>query len=258
MHAIRVRTNMLLMTFMVFVLTPAALANVISLEWRHTGDPVLVGDMVDVALYAVSNSGSDEDFNAAQIILTWEPAALRLIGVSHVGAAFMPPNDTSAFIAGDSWGLNEASPPADGDGVWQGLVALGDLRYATADGTLLTTFVFEALADDGCAEVVALDTTQKPGFVRAFSKIVQGTYNVLDYAGLPVVTCIDIDEPPPIPGDCNGDQVVDVQDFAPNAGCLGGPDVLLPVGCECADLDGDLDVDLADLAQFQTLLGAAP
>jgi hypothetical protein len=55
----------------------------------------------------------------------------------------------------------------------------------------------------------------------------------------------------PIPGDCTGDGVVDLDDFEIIAPCLTGPDISIAVGCDCADLDGDGDSDLADFAAFQ-------
>jgi hypothetical protein len=55
-------------------------------------------------------------------------------------------------------------------------------------------------------------------------------------------------------GDCNHDQVVDAVDFAVVAGCFTGPDAgPVPDGCECGDLNGDTDVDLADFAAYQVL-----
>jgi hypothetical protein len=57
-------------------------------------------------------------------------------------------------------------------------------------------------------------------------------------------------------GDLNGDDVVDTADFAVFCICLMGPDVAVSGGCEGADLDFDLDADLADFAAFQVSFGA--
>jgi hypothetical protein len=53
------------------------------------------------------------------------------------------------------------------------------------------------------------------------------------------------------PGDCDGDDDVDLDDFAILSGCVSGPQGGLRPGCACCDADGDEDVDLADGAAFQ-------
>lgn len=57
-------------------------------------------------------------------------------------------------------------------------------------------------------------------------------------------------------GDLNGDDVVDAADLAAFSVCLRGPDIAVVGGCEGADLDFDLDADLADFAAFQVAFGA--
>ncbi len=56
---------------------------------------------------------------------------------------------------------------------------------------------------------------------------------------------------PTIPGDCDGDGDVDLDDFADFNACLVGPDGGLGTGCECFDFDDDGDNDLIDFAAFQ-------
>ena len=52
--------------------------------------------------------------------------------------------------------------------------------------------------------------------------------------------------------DCNSDGWVDLIDYDDFDGCLSGPDGGLPLPeCNCFDLDGDDDVDLSDVRQFQ-------
>jgi RHS repeat-associated protein len=61
------------------------------------------------------------------------------------------------------------------------------------------------------------------------------------------------------PGDCDGNGLVDWDDYSGLAGCLVGPAGLLPAGCSCYDFDQDLDVDHRDVAQFQhAFAGATP
>lgn len=59
--------------------------------------------------------------------------------------------------------------------------------------------------------------------------------------------------PPCCPGDLTGDDRVALDDHGKLVGCLAGPSGGAEGACQCADLDGDNDVDLADFAAFQVL-----
>ncbi len=59
---------------------------------------------------------------------------------------------------------------------------------------------------------------------------------------------------PPLPGDCNGNGVVDAEDGLAVGACLRGPDTPIDSECYCADLEGDGDADLFDLAAVQAAL----
>ena len=64
--------------------------------------------------------------------------------------------------------------------------------------------------------------------------------------------------PGPLPGDCDRDGDVDLDDFGSSgcfADCLQGPQAGLPANCELFDIDGDGDIDLWDFAGLQELLG---
>ena len=55
------------------------------------------------------------------------------------------------------------------------------------------------------------------------------------------------------PDDCNSDGRVDLIDYEDFDGCLAGPGGESPLPeCSCFDLDGDDDVDLSDVATFQS------
>jgi hypothetical protein len=57
------------------------------------------------------------------------------------------------------------------------------------------------------------------------------------------------------PGDCNYDGAITLRDYIDPELCLDGPEVSVrPSECRCFDLNGDGDVDLADFAEFQTLV----
>ncbi len=54
-----------------------------------------------------------------------------------------------------------------------------------------------------------------------------------------------------LPGNCDGDKDVDLDDFASFVACMEGPRTPVGSGCQCADLDEDDDADLVDFAQLQ-------
>jgi hypothetical protein len=57
---------------------------------------------------------------------------------------------------------------------------------------------------------------------------------------------------PPLPGDCDGDGDVDLDDYgACFEPCLRGPGQGVAGPCTESDFDGDDDVDLADFGVFQ-------
>lgn len=63
-----------------------------------------------------------------------------------------------------------------------------------------------------------------------------------------------------VPGDFDADGAVDLGDYAIFASCSNGPRLARPAGCSAeafaiADLDSDLNVDLADFAAFTRLFG---
>jgi len=66
------------------------------------------------------------------------------------------------------------------------------------------------------------------------------------------------DAPEPIPGDVNGDQTVNLADFAGFMACMGGPGATVNEACAPFDFDPDGDYDLADLAGFQAAFTGGP
>ncbi|MEW6251620.1 MAG: hypothetical protein AB1716_13315 [Planctomycetota bacterium] len=58
-----------------------------------------------------------------------------------------------------------------------------------------------------------------------------------------------------LPGDCDGDNDVDIADFNEFESCLTGPGGELGPYCDCHDLDGDADVDLSDFVELQLSFG---
>ncbi len=114
----------------------------INLEFRPANQVVSVGDPVNVGLYAVSDSDSDQPLLSVQVIFSWDVNFLQLLGLDQTGAVGLA---GSFFPAGDPFGLNEEIPPQDGDGLYIAFAPPGSPVAATPAGTLLTTFQFLAL-----------------------------------------------------------------------------------------------------------------
>lgn len=129
----------------------------INLEWRPASQTAGVGASVGLGLYAVSDSPQDQSFSSVQVIVDWDPTYLKLTGNSTVGAlGFLG----SSFLPGDSFGINEATPPADGDGMWFGLAPFGQQLSATPQGSLLTTIMFQVLSETSGTWVTMLSSAQ--------------------------------------------------------------------------------------------------
>ena len=54
----------------------------------------------------------------------------------------------------------------------------------------------------------------------------------------------------PVPGDCTGNGLVDLDDHDVFVRCMDGPGLTVAEDCLCADLDADRDVDSKDAAHF--------
>lgn len=154
-----------------------------------------VSDVVGIELWAYPSE--TVEFNSAQAILTWDTDYLQLVG--NDDPAYPPPPDTSIWDSGfpafDSFGLNEAAPlPQDGNGLWVGEVDIGQTLPAAPGGILLTTLLFDALAETPSTLVTIESTYQLNGKPMARSKFNVGTYNLLDAVGDPAEVII-IPEP---------------------------------------------------------------
>mgnify|MGYP003870669729 CR=1 FL=1 len=137
---------------------PIAEAN-INVEFRPSQPFYNVGDVVRVGVYATSDSASNQLLSAAQIIFDWDIAFLQLTGNSGIGAVSLL---SSGFPSPDPYGLNEANPPMDGNGLYVAFANFGSPVAATPSGTLLTTLVFSALAETAATPVDILASGGSP------------------------------------------------------------------------------------------------
>ncbi len=223
----------------------------INLEFRPPGQTVLIGDTVNVGLYAVSDDDeTDQLLMSAQVIISWDPDFLQLLGNDTTGAV---PLLSSGFPPDDPYNLNEVVPPQDGDGLYVAFAPLGNPVAATPAGILLTTFQFLALDRTLQTTVEILELGGDP---EGRTIVFDGTVPNFDVTGTLTGGVVEV-----VAGSC-------FADINPN-GQVGPGDLALLLGAwgpcpqpctpgvptdACpADLDPDCDVGPFDLA---LLLGA--
>lgn len=119
-----------------------------------------VGAQVAVQVRARAASGEPEGMLSFQMIFTWDPSRLQLLGVSTAGA----PSFTGIGFFHDAYGINESSPPTDGTAMLIGLGPLGSSIMAptTPNGALLTTMLFTALAPSQATPLTILPSAGNP------------------------------------------------------------------------------------------------
>lgn len=124
----------------------------VNLEWRPSIQSVALDGVVNIGLYAVSDSSQNQPIAAISAILSWDPTELELTGHTDDG----PYAWEFAFFPDDS-GLDGLNNPFSGDEPFvpenDGLVQFhvfsqfgGPPAQATPAGLLITTFQFRALA----------------------------------------------------------------------------------------------------------------
>jgi hypothetical protein len=128
-----------------FGLSASGALGSVSLVLVESADSVPVGRYVDVDLYAVSDVGTE--FVAMDVVLTWDSTALEMVDVIDSG-----PHEWDFLFGfvpdGELDGLNDSL--LDGDALFQALSF--SRATATADGLLVATFRFSAIAESPLAE----------------------------------------------------------------------------------------------------------
>ncbi len=231
-----------------------ALAN-INLEFRPPSQTVSIGDTVNVGLYADSDDENDQSSAIVQVILSWNPNFLQLLGIDGTGAV---PLLSSGFPTSDPFNLNEVSPPQDGDGLYLAFAPLGNPVAATPEGVLLTTFQFLALADTTQAPVDILESGGDP---EGETIVFDGTVPNLDVTGTLTGGVVEI-----AAGSCFADFDADGHVGAFDLAVLLGAWGPCPQPCTpgeptdaCrADLDPDCNVGSFDLALLLGAWGSCP
>jgi hypothetical protein len=200
-------------------------------------------DEVEIGLFAVSDNAGDQLLAALQVIIQWDRGYLELLGNHGDGAVAM----LSSGFPADPFGLNEAAPPQDGDGIYVGLAPIGNPATATPAGALITTFVFRPLAVTSNTPIDILPTAgDPPGETIVFD----GEVPNLDVTGTISGGVVEI--APCCPPDLDFDCIVGITDFLALLAAWGtdpgGP----------PDLDGDGDVGITDFLALLAAWGPCP
>jgi hypothetical protein len=146
--------------FVVFLAACGPVSGAIDLEFRASTPVVDIGEQVAVQLVAVSDGSIGlQTLSAVEVVFVWDAADLSLAGLA-------PGNPANLIFTGfplvGSGGLNELNPPQDGDGYYLGLGPLGTPVVATESGTLIATFVFEAISSTPAGSIDFLQSAGSP------------------------------------------------------------------------------------------------
>lgn len=236
--------RILLGSFAIFCAGSATRAN-INLEWRPESQTVQVGDTVNIGLYAVSDDpNTNQSIGAMDVIIAWDPEQMQLLGIDCTGE----PGWLYSGFPDDPYGLNETIPPQDGDGIYTALAPLGNPVDATPEGTLVTTFQFEALS---VTEATVLEILESAGSPPGHTVVYSGDTPNTDVTGTlgdaEVTIVCQL-----CPGDLNGDGVINLIDLATLLAHYGTTSGARP---RDGDLNCDGDVDLSDLAALLAVYG---
>ncbi len=121
----------------------------IDVSLRPTVQTATVGDVISIDVVASSDDASTQLLTAAEVVFTWDPAVLELLdSIDDCALLSCPPGPNclgSSFPLAAA--INEANPPADGDGMVQILAnpIVGPIP-APPQGRILTTLDFLVLA----------------------------------------------------------------------------------------------------------------
>lgn len=230
----------------------------VNLELRvNTSAKWFVGDTIEVGLYAISSSETEQTVAGIDVILSWESAVLELTGLINNG----PYRWLASWFPDDSklGGLNapfndlDPIPGNDGDALYQAVMQSNSPATVTTEGLLVTTLVFTAIGASDSSLLIILPqivtkswtTTSRVLTDNPPAGIITGTLGSVLLTVLPCGFSGDIDF------DCDID-LFDFQQMFPCISGIAGPNnaIIVPT-CMKSDLDKDNDVDLQDFYLFQ-------
>jgi hypothetical protein len=178
--------------------------------------------------------------------VTLSPPVSATLTFTIRGAPVYPFPDVDVHVYAYPADLQES--PDDyhaGPAVLQGSVSIGAYQDPTVYSLNVSQIVSQSLlsGDDKVAFRLQIDPDTLHDINQAFIDAIDS-----DPATKPFLT---IDEAAAPPGDADGDQDVDLDDYRAMQTCFTGPDGVGDPGCELADLNDDGDIDFADFAGLQ-------
>lgn len=235
---------------------PATTHASINLELRVSSSTVRVGAPVEVGVYAVSDDETDQPFRFLQVMIGWDADALRLIEFVANGIVWQGFTQDDCEFDRLS---NELCPPNNGCLSADGVPCNdGDARldafnlsadeFATPEGVLTTTIVFQAIGPASSARVWLIPIAGPVSETKVLANDpanpnVTGTLGELFVSIFLCGTRGDFD------GNCRVELFPDHFDFTD---CMNGPNGSpLSEACDPADFNGDGVADMLDAAAFQ-------
>jgi hypothetical protein len=174
---------------------------------RAAATPVeVVGQTFEVKLRAASLPSSNlvgVSFIGIDCVIKWDPTKVQLLGLSSTGSVPLM-NSYLPSPASDYTGVNESSPPADGNALYYAFANFGNPVQVSSNGVQVTTFRFKAIAEfqSSSVEILPSYTVRQ----RADTVVYDGTVPGLDVLG--AISAATVTQAPPCRCDLDGDGIV--------------------------------------------------
>lgn len=248
------RTELLTTTAIVLVTLNASALHAradVELSWAPQPRTVAAGVTFEIGLFATTDDGQSQSISAMDVVLSWNPMSVELLGVNNNG----PYNWLQSGFPPDPAldGLNDTF--LDGDAKYTALAAFGNAAMADPNGLLVTTFQFVALTETNLSAIVIEPALGNFSVTRVFGADFpnQNVTGALHDAAYSVV----------LPGECDGDGDNDFHEFQRLQVCFTG--AVGPVDppayptdpalcCGVFDYDDDGDVDLPNVEFFFSIV----
>lgn len=237
------------------LVSAAAAPGEVDLSWAPQPRTIAAGVTFEINLIATADmpGGQDQAVSAMDVIVSWNPAALELIGIVDVDppiwwvSGFLPDPELD--------GLNNTF--ADGNALYTALANPGPANapHATPDGLTVVTFRFVSLAETDPTQIVIEPSLGDFSVTRVFGTDFPNQ-NVTGDLSNALVTIVP-------PSECDGDGGYDLREFQRFQACFTG--TLEPsetpayppapaLCCSTFDYDDDGDVDRMDYGFYSGLI----